>query len=95
MAIAGITEEMLKQTLAEHLTPSASIKTPEKLFGRNKNLKTIDRALNSSGRQIFVYGDRGVGKTSLALTAAYLHTNARNTPIHVMCGKFGGRSKHL
>jgi len=41
----------------------------------------------SPGRQIFVYGDRGVGKTSLALTTAYLHTGIENLPIYVMCGK--------
>jgi DNA replication protein DnaC len=50
-------------------------------------LLTIDRAFNSHGRQLFIYGDRGVGKTSLALTAAYLHTGVENVPIYAMCGK--------
>jgi hypothetical protein len=30
----------------------------------------IDRAFASPGRQIFIFGDRGVGKTSPAVTAA-------------------------
>src|SRR3954470_15643403 len=87
MSIPGVTDEQLKKVLAENLTPSDSIKTPERLYGREKTLQTIDRAFNSPGRQIFIYGDRGVGKTSLALTAAYLHTGVENLPIYVMCGR--------
>jgi hypothetical protein len=89
MTIPGISDEKLKQVLKENLTPSDTIKTPERLFGRDKSLRTIDRALNSTGRQIFIYGDRGVGKTSLALTAAHLHASTESPPIHVMCSKTG------
>jgi Cdc6-like AAA superfamily ATPase len=88
MAIQGMTDELLKDVLAENLTPSKSIQTPERLFGRSKNLTAIDRALSSPGRQIFIYGDRGVGKTSLALTAAHLHTDSDLAPIQVMCGRY-------
>jgi Cdc6-like AAA superfamily ATPase len=87
MSIPDVSNKQLRQILAENLTPSDSIKTPERLFGREKTLTTIDRAFNSPGRQIFIFGDRGVGKTSLALTAAYLHTGVENAPIYVMCGK--------
>ena len=87
MAIAGVSDEEISAILKDHLTPSASIKTPERLFGREKNLVAITRALNSDGRQIFVYGDRGVGKTSLALTAATLHNHSSTDPIYVVCGK--------
>src|SRR6266436_6303647 len=92
MSIPNITEDDLRKILAENLTPSDTIKTPERLFGRAATLRTIDRALNSPGRQIFIYGDRGVGKTSLALTAAFLHTGVENMPIYAFCGrtsKFG------
>jgi hypothetical protein len=95
MAIRGITDEDLKRILSENLTPSDSIKTPERLFGREKTLTTIDRAFSSPGRQIFVYGDRGVGKTSLALTTAYLHTGIENLPIYVMCGKTNNFSQTI
>jgi Cdc6-like AAA superfamily ATPase len=87
MTIPNVTEDDLRKVLAENLTPSDTIKTPDRLFGRGKTLTTIDRALNSPGRQIFIYGDRGVGKTSLALTAAYLHTGVENMPIYVLCGR--------
>ncbi|RQH16004.1 ATP-binding protein [Bradyrhizobium sp. RP6] len=87
MAIRGITDADLKLILSENLTPSDSIKTPERLFGRERTLTTIDRAFSSPGRQIFIYGDRGVGKTSLALTTAFMHTGVENLPIYVMCGR--------
>jgi len=87
MSIAGVDDEMLKKVLSENLTPSDSIKTPDRLFGRQKTLQTIDRAFASPGRQVFIYGDRGVGKTSLALTAAFMHTGVENMPIYVMCGR--------
>src|SRR4051794_3259132 len=88
MAIREMTDDRLKEVLAENLTPSKSIQTPERLFGRAKNLTAIDLALSSPGRQIFIYGDRGVGKTSLALTAAYLHTDSHLQPIQIMCGRY-------
>jgi uncharacterized protein len=90
MTIAVFDDEALTSVLRENLTPSDFIRTPERLFGRDKHLRTIERALNSAGRQIFIYGDRGVGKTSLALTAAYLHTHSGHRPIHVNCGRTVG-----
>jgi uncharacterized protein len=87
MTIPDTSDELLKRVLAENLTPSDSIKTPDRLFGREKTLRSIDRAFHSPGRQVFIYGDRGVGKTSLTQTAAYLHTGIENQPICVMCGK--------
>ncbi len=36
MTIAGITDDDLKAVLAENLTPSDTIKTRERLFGRDK-----------------------------------------------------------
>ena len=62
MSIPGVTDELLKEVLSENLTPSDSIKTPDRLFGRGKVLRIIDRAFSSPGRQIFIFGDRGVGR---------------------------------
>src|SRR5690348_4159832 len=87
MSIPNVTDADLKRVLAENLTPSDTIKTPERLFGRDRTLTLIDRAFASPGRQVYIYGDRGVGKTSLALTAANLQTGVENLPIYVPCGK--------
>lgn len=87
MSIRNCDQDHLKEVLSKRLTPSAHITTPERLFGRDKKLTQIERAFNSSGRHIFIYGDRGVGKTSLALTAAYLHQNTSEEPVYALCGE--------
>ncbi len=85
MAIAGVTDDRMREVLAAHLTPSLHITTPERLFGREKKLTEIERAFNSPGRHIFIHGDRGVGKTSLALTAANLRQAGSEEPIYILC----------
>lgn len=71
--------------LSQHFSPSKEIDRPEKLLGREKALSAVRRAFCSPGRQVFIYGDRGVGKTSLATTAAYLENSSEHLPIIVSC----------
>lgn len=85
MAIAGCDFTTFATRLNEVLTLSVPVRTPEKLFGREKQLETIQLALHSPGRHVFIYGDRGVGKTSLAHTAASLVQSSDNRPITVSC----------
>ncbi|MCR4458599.1 AAA family ATPase [Pseudescherichia sp. L3] len=85
MAIAGCDFTTFATKLNEVLTLSVPVRTPEKLFGREKQLETIQLALHSPGRHVFIYGDRGVGKTSLAHTAASLIQSSDNRPITVSC----------
>ncbi len=87
MTIPCCDQEKLKEVLSQRLTPSAHITTPERLFGRAQRLTQIERAFNSPGRHIFIYGDRGIGKTSLALTAAYLHQDTSEEPIYVLASE--------
>jgi Cdc6-like AAA superfamily ATPase len=67
------------------LSPSDAIQTPELLRGRTHQLSEIRQALFSAGRQIFIYGDRGVGKTSLAQTVAFQQQSSERNPILVGC----------
>lgn len=85
MSIAGCDFTTFATRLNEVLTLSIPVRTPEKLFGREKQLETIQLALHSPGRHVFIYGDRGVGKTSLAHTAASLIQSSDNRPITVSC----------
>ncbi|RYG87244.1 MAG: ATP-binding protein [Alphaproteobacteria bacterium] len=71
--IVGLDEPAFREKLKALLTPAQPISKPEHLHGRDKKLMLIDRALNSPGKHIFIFGDRGVGKTSLARTAAAIH----------------------
>ena len=96
--IKDVDENQLRAVLRTHLTPSDHIKTPERLFGREKALQQISRAFNSSGRHVFIYGDRGVGKSSLALTSAYITQSSSDEPIYITCGadqSFGELSSGL
>ncbi len=86
MAIKGLDEEAFRSILKDNLSPARAITSPEHLRGRTRNLTLIDRAFNSPGKHVFIYGDRGVGKTSLAQTAAFLHQSADAAPILVACG---------
>lgn len=87
MAIPGVDQDRIRDVLNRHLTPSAHITSPERLFGRGKKLIQIERAFNSTGRHVFIFGDRGVGKTSLAMTAAYMHQSAAEEPVYVLCSE--------
>ncbi|WP_241616804.1 ATP-binding protein [Rosenbergiella epipactidis] len=64
--------------------PAAPVSNSELLFGREKQLSSIESVLYSDGRSVFIYGDRGVGKTSLAHTIAY-KLQKDNLPILVGC----------
>ncbi len=86
MAIAGLDEDRFKEILRKNLTPARAISSPEHLKGRARALTQIDRAFNSPGKHIFIFGDRGVGKTSLAQTAAFIHQSSSAEPILMACG---------
>jgi ABC-type molybdenum transport system ATPase subunit/photorepair protein PhrA len=58
----------------------------EYLYGREQQLDQIKQAMFSPGRHIVIYRDRGVGKTSLARTAAFQHHPSAGEPIIVACG---------
>lgn len=67
------------------VSPSQPIQTIEQLFGREKELDKIEKALFAPGRHIFIYGDRGVGKSSLAATAATQYQSVDAPYLDVSC----------
>lgn len=83
MAIPGYDEHQFGDKLNEVLSPSHPINSIENLFGREEELEKIRQALLMSGKHIFVYGDRGVGKSSLGATAAYQYQSSDRLPIIV------------
>jgi hypothetical protein len=87
VTIRGLNEDAFKEILRKHLTPARAISSPEHLKGRARALTQIDRAFNSPGKHIFIFGDRGVGKTSLAQTAAFIHQPSSADPILLACGE--------
>ena len=83
MTIAGFDEQSLIDELNRLLSPSDPIRSSEFLLGRESNLKEIRRHLATKGRHVFIFGDRGVGKTSLAQTAAVTFHPADSDPVLV------------
>lgn len=86
MPICNLNDVQLSEILNAYLTPSKEIVQKERLFGRDGYLQQIERAFHSEGRQIFIFGNRGVGKTSVAVTAATLNNFSEEKHIYVPCG---------
>ena len=83
MSVHGFNESDFAERLNEVVSPSRPIRSVEYLYGREEYLETIKRALYQSGRHIFIYGDRGVGKSSLGATAALQYQSSDAKPIFV------------
>ena len=83
--IPGYDEENFGEAIHEHVRPSEPIDTIELLKGRQEELDEIKRALFARGRNIFIYGDRGIGKSSLAQTAAFLYHSSDSSIIQIGC----------
>lgn len=69
--------------LNEVVSPARPIRSIQYLKGRERELDAIERALFAPGRHAFIYGDRGVGKSSLAATVAFQYQSAEAEPIFV------------
>lgn len=90
--------EAFARVLHANISPASPIQSQEHLHGREKQVQQIEQALYAPGRSIFIYGDRGVGKTSLAQTVAYSHQSAGHDPVLVACNPtatFAGIMAHV
>ena len=83
MAIDGVDEQRLLELQNKLLSPSDPIRSAEFLRGPEGVLKDIRRHLSTKGRHVFIYGDQGLGKTSLAHTAAIEFHPSDSDPIRV------------
>lgn len=66
----GLDDEVLiiKSGVREIFTPHTPVDEISHFFGREDEAARLVSVINSPGQHILVYGDRGVGKTSLAKT---------------------------
>lgn len=74
-------EEILKEVFS----PSAPIKQKDLFFGRMTQLEKVADAINESGQHAILYGERGVGKTSLANIMFDSYTNL--FPVKITCNR--------
>lgn len=87
MALSGLSELAFVDVLQRYLSPSSPINRVPALKGRAEQIEQITRAFHSPGRQAFIYGDRGVGKSSLALAVANYLAPDGHRPIQIACNR--------
>jgi archaellum biogenesis ATPase FlaH len=83
--IGNLSMDEFAEILHANISPTSPIQSEEHLVGRAKQLQQVAQALYAAGRTIFIYGERGVGKTSLAQTVAYSHQSSTHDPILLAC----------
>lgn len=85
MAIRNLSELDFVDILKQYLTPSSPINRVQALQGRKDQIDQIIRAFHSPGRHVFIHGDRGVGKSSLALAVGNYLSGEDRRPIQLAC----------
>jgi Cdc6-like AAA superfamily ATPase len=80
-----MTKEETLLTLKQVFSPSSPIKQVDFFRGRIKQLEQICAAINLEGQHAILYGERGVGKTSLAniMTTSITHLY----PVKITCNR--------
>ncbi|MEQ9151060.1 MAG: hypothetical protein RLO06_06170, partial [Parvibaculum sp.] len=78
-------DEATKNLAARIFRPSQPVKERELLYGRDRQVERTLESLDTPGRSVFMFGERGVGKTSLAQTSAYLFNSSDSDPILISC----------
>ncbi|TOJ91205.1 AAA family ATPase [Vibrio parahaemolyticus] len=70
--------------IREIFTPHQPVQSEELFFGRQKAVSKIIEQLNTPGQHVLLYGDRGVGKSSLAnITTKLLIEKVLKVPLFV------------
>jgi Cdc6-like AAA superfamily ATPase len=80
----GAARALLLQ-LGEVFTPSAPVDDQDLFAGRNHELFTVVEAMQSLGQHAVIYGERGVGKTSLARIAGGIGISQGQVAVRVNC----------
>lgn len=80
-----MTKEQKLLIVNQVFSPASPIKQKDFFFGRINQLNKILEAIIEEGQHAILYGDRGVGKTSLANIMATSYTNLY--PVKVTCNR--------
>ena len=86
MSIESFSLDKVINTLKIYVSAAQPERSIKYLYGRNSELQRIDEALQADGWHLFIYGDRGVGKSSLAASAEAQFQSSDNIPITIPCG---------
>ncbi|MFT3974628.1 MAG: ATP-binding protein [Amaricoccus sp.] len=83
-AVMVSSHDQFGELLAQVLSPSRPLQSEELLRGRQHQMADLRKAFYQPGRHVLIHGLRGVGKTSLAQTAAF-SLASHSDPILVGC----------
>src|ERR1700722_14287876 len=72
-------------TLLESFSPSAPIDRRDVFAGRRDQLAALNTVMRQRGQHAVIYGERGVGKTSLAGITADQASRSDHFTAHVIC----------
>jgi len=80
-----MTKEQKLLILGQVFSPTSPIKEKDFFFGRINQLQKVAEAINKEGQHAILYGERGVGKTSLANIMSKSYTALY--PIKITCDR--------
>src|SRR6266481_852 len=83
-----VEERIEKSGVRKVFTPHAPVQILDLLFGRSETVHKIVKQINNPGAYPILYGDRGVGKTSLASIVQIVITHSKNTPRNLFKNTF-------
>lgn len=78
-------EKIRDRVRTEIFLPSSPVRLRDQLRGREREYERTMSTLKVPGRSAFIYGERGVGKSSLAWTAAQEFNSSDEEPVRVTC----------
>jgi len=77
----------LRVKLRNAYTPSVPVIDRRRFAGRSVLLNTVVRALEEQRMHVIVFGDRGIGKTSLLHVLSQAARDARYIVVYISCGE--------
>lgn len=80
--------DQFERILRENLSHTGPVSSDRLLKGREDQLRQFDRAFASPRQHLFIIGERGVGKTSLAMTAWRKRFGDKQDVPSVFCDPF-------
>ena len=75
-----------RMKLLEYFTPSQPVSDRKRFAGRSDVLSSVIRAIEEQRLHVIVYGERGLGKTSLMHVLTQAAREARYLVVYVSCG---------